>query len=113
MKQDHSWREKVLRASRGTQTGAVIAAILGREIPAPCYLGKAFITSDGYVMCAFKTKTGETKPGAFVSDVAGVTDGLRAVVHHCKLTSEQATSLYNAAKAWVANDYRSVRTWPV
>lgn len=113
MSKPERWQEKLLRTARGMQTGAIVAAILGRDIQQPKYVGKAVVTSDGFVMCNFITKNGESKHGALVSDVDGVCDNLRALVHVCKLTSEQATEFYNIAKAWIAIDYRAVKTWPL
>jgi hypothetical protein len=99
------WKDRAAIATRGTQLGAIIAAMLGRDIPAPCFAGRASVTSDGFVMASFIDARGVGRPGAFVGSLSDLTSNLAGLSRHLKLSPEERAELATVATAWIASDW--------
>lgn len=106
-KQKVTWQDRVLAATKGTQTGAIAKCVLGRNVAQGRrqYLGKAVITSDGYVMCSYVDAQGSEHMGAFVGDVQDLWKNVVGVADHLNLTDEERAVWYGACRAWIAMDY--------
>jgi hypothetical protein len=100
-----NWQDKAEAATRGTQLGAIIAAALGREIEAPCFHGKASVTSDGFVMCDFTDKSGNGHMGAFVGSMSDLIRNAGGLADHLKLDAAERAEFYEAIKNWISLDY--------
>lgn len=98
--------ERVLDYTSGTKTGAILACALGVRIPAPCFVGKAVVTSDGFVMCSFRGPDGNYHPGAFVGSVADLDRNLSNVSSDLGLNAAEYNHLAAAITNWIATDYR-------
>jgi hypothetical protein len=99
-------KTEIVLETRGTQFGAVLACALGFDKnPAPCFVGKAIITSDGYVQCNFTGKDGRNHHGAFVGSVRDLVNNTKHAADHFKLGTEDRADLYKAVREWIATDY--------
>lgn len=102
------WQNKAIRATEGTQFGAIIRCALGVEgLLVPRFVGKAVITSDGFVQCSFVTRDGEHKHMAFVGAWSDVERNMEGLAAHLKLTRAQAVEFADVIQAWISIDYRS------
>lgn len=105
-----TWKDKAIAATNGSQFGAILRCASERNTDqCPRFEGKAYITSDGFVMCSFVTRDGEYKSGAFVGsakDLYRNVDGLSA---HLRLSVDDQAALKALVDGWVASDYRSQR----
>jgi hypothetical protein len=102
-----TWQDRLLSATKGTQTGAIAKCVLGRNVAQGLrqYLGKASITSDGFVMCSFVDSAGQEHMGAFVGSVDDLRRNVIGVADHLKLSDEEREAWYRACRAWIASDY--------
>jgi hypothetical protein len=102
-----TWQNRLLAATKGTQTGAIAKCVLGRNVDGGLrqYVGKATITSDGFVMCSFTDAEGQTHMGAFVGDVDDLRRNVIGVADHLKLSDAEREAWYRACRAWIALDY--------
>jgi len=103
-----TWKQRALAATRGSQLGAIVACVLGRKIPAPHFIGKASITSDGFVMCDFRSKDGAYRHGAFVCDATDLERNTAGLIAHLELTPEEQKIFLAAMSAWISTDYRNI-----
>lgn len=102
------FKQRILDTTRGTQTGAIIACAMDKERDAiPRYVGKAIVTSDGYVMCSFVDRHGETHSGAFVGSVEDLDNNLLRLKNHMHLSNSQYNELTAIVTGWISQDYRS------
>jgi len=100
------WKEKSLLATRGTKFDAVIACVLGRDIPAPCFNGKASVTSDGFVMCSYThNNNGERHMGAFVGSFNDIQRNAIGLADHLKLTDKERGEYAATLAGWIGVDY--------
>jgi hypothetical protein len=102
-----TWQDRLLAATKGTQTGAIAKCVLGRNVDGGRrqYMGQALITSDGFVLCSFVDSEGQEHMGAFVGSVEDVRSNLVGVARHLKLTDEEREAWYQACRAWIASDH--------
>jgi hypothetical protein len=75
---------------------------LGREIPPPCFHGKANITSDGYVLCDFTDSEGNRHMGAFVGSWKDLQANYVGLSRHLELTQGEQGEFANMLEAWVS-----------
>jgi hypothetical protein len=75
-----------LDATKNTRLGAMLAcAFMGKDQPTagrPYFSGHASVTSDGFIMWNFVTKTREFHYGALAGDWQSLMDNLRGLVVH-------------------------------
>jgi hypothetical protein len=100
-----TWKERALAATRGSKFGAVVACALGEKIDAPCFHGKAHVTSDSFVMCDFSDKNGRGHTGAFVGDVDDIVRNGVGLADHLNLTAEERAEFGKALAGWIGRDY--------
>jgi len=100
-----TWKDRALAATKGSRFGAILAAALDEQIPAPCFSGSASITSDGFVMASFTDKNGEHHFGAFVGAASDLANNARGLAKHLDLNDEDRDALFATIKGWVGNDY--------
>lgn len=98
-------KSKVLDATSGSQFGAILANVFGEDIPAPCFVGKAIVTSDGYVQCNFTGKDGRQHNGAFVGSIRDLAENAVRLAKHLNLTAEERREFSTALFGWFAVDY--------
>jgi hypothetical protein len=96
-----SWKQRALAATSGSQFGAIVAAALGEEIPAPCFRGRPSITSDGYLMCDFVDRDGNGRMGAFVGSLADVVRNTCGLADHLGLKGAERADYVAAISRWV------------
>ena len=101
-----TWKDKAVSATQGTQFGAIVCAALDRKILSPCFVGKAIVTSDGYVMCDFIDRNAGYHLGAFVGSYEDLMNSVNGLAAHLKFTNLQKTSLQRVINLWIATDYR-------
>jgi hypothetical protein len=101
------WKTKAMKATAGSRFGAVLAAALGAKITAPCFCGKASVTSDGYVMASFTSADGSYHMGAFVGSAADLVRNTLGLAKHLQLNAADRDELYATVRSWVAADYSS------
>lgn len=97
-----TWKKNAIAATRGTQLGAIIACALGVEVPHPCFVGKATLTSDNFIICNFIDKDGESHMGAFVGSSSDLVRNARGLAEHLKLNDEEKKALFAALHGWAA-----------
>ena len=101
-------KNKILSGtSKGGQLHAILACILGEDIPAPCYNGKAVITSDGFLIVNYTGRDGIPHPGAFAGKFSDLERNLDGLSDHLKLTTKERLRLVAAVGDWVSQDYRA------
>lgn len=106
-----TYLDKALAATAGTQFGAIIRCAYDLERDAcPRFVGKASITSDGFVMCSFVDRHGEGHMGAFVGSARDLSANIAGLIRHCSMKADEAEAFRAKLNAWVATDYRSEKT---
>lgn len=95
-----NWKDRALAATKHTQFGAIIARALNTEIPAPCFISNASITSDGFVMCNFLDRDGNVRMGAFVGAASDVVRNAEGLAKHLKLSREERKELFATLHSW-------------
>lgn len=101
------WQRKALLATAGTQFGAIIRCALGIERDAtPRFVGKASVTSDGFVMCDFVDWRGDGHMSAFVGSFGDLTGNVSGLSDHLNMTAEERQAFRDLIKAWVGTDWR-------
>lgn len=94
--------------SGATQTHAIIACALGRDpMTTAKFLGKATVTSDGFIMCDFVDHDGQGRRGAFAGTMVELDDNLIGLIKHLNLGEHELTQLRALIDSWIATDYRS------
>jgi hypothetical protein len=101
-------QERVLAATNGTQTGAILRCAFNKNGPGetPRFEGRASVTSDGFVMCNFVDAGGRGHHSAFVGSMADLNDNLVRLSDHLRLDAAEDEELMDAVDNWIANDYR-------
>lgn len=99
------WQDRAKAATKGSRLGAMLHCALREEIPAPCFSGKASVTSDGYLMCGFTSSDGQYHPGAFAGDARDLSRNINELSKHLKLTTEEHVELLATFRAWIGLDY--------
>lgn len=94
--------------SGATQTHAIIACALDRDpMTTARFVGKATITSDGFIQCDFVDHDGQGRRGAFVGSWGELEANLIDLIHHLELGEPELAHLRALVKSWVGTDYRS------
>jgi hypothetical protein len=101
-----SWQDKALASTRGTKFGAILRVALGQTTGFTRFVGKASITSDGFVMCDFVDKDGEGHHGAFVGEVSDLDRNVEGLAKHLTLNSDDHNALTAAVANWIGKDWR-------
>lgn len=100
------WKARAIAATRGTQFGAIIACAASVDRDAtPRFVGKAIVTSDGFVMCDFVDRNGNCHYGAFVGASTDLTGNVTGLTSHLKLSSDDAAALRDLIRGWIGTDY--------
>jgi hypothetical protein len=99
-------KTEIVLETRGTQFGAILACALGfDQAPTPKFVGKAIVTSDGFVQCNFVDKDGVSRHGAFVGSVGDLVRNTKHAADHFKLSTEDRADLFAAINGWIATNY--------
>lgn len=102
------FKQRVLQTTKGTQLGAILSCAMGEDRDIlPRYVGKASITSDGFIMCSFIGSDGEAHSGAFVGSVEDLDANLLRLKTHMHLSNAQYNDLTTIVAGWIADDWRS------
>ena len=104
-----SWQFRAIEATHGPKSklGAILLAVLERQRRTrPQFVGKATITSDGFVMCSFTDKHGNHHLGAFVCEVDELVRNFSGLADHLKLDDIERLQMFAALRNWIATDYR-------
>ena len=100
-------RDRLYAARPHPMTHAIIAAMLGREPQTPQrYVGKAIVTSDGFVQCNFVDSNGVSHHSAFVSSYEEIEANVLSVSDLLGIDPDETRQLI---ASWIAIDYRSAR----
>lgn len=107
------WHVLALGATKGTRFGAIIrcalhgAGLADEGNALQKFIGKAVITSDGYVQCNLISADGAMRHSAFVGDASDLERNTADLIQHIELTPEDTQAFLAAMAAWIATDYRS------
>jgi hypothetical protein len=107
-----TWKDKALAATRGSKFGAIIQSAFGIGAgltTGPRFVGKASITSDGFVMCNFIDSNGQFHFGAFVGAFDDLTRNYRGLSDHLKLNERDRASFRKVLNDWIGNDWRVIK----
>lgn len=108
---DKKLADRLLDAADGTKTGAILRCALNRTgTELPRFVGKALITSDGFLLCNFYDADTNYHAGAFVGSYADLQDnlfGMYGLAVQLKLTKDEEAELQALVKNWITIDYRS------
>jgi hypothetical protein len=107
------WQDRAMAATEGSRFGAIIASALGRQIPPPCFHGRATVTSDGFVICDFTDSDGNRHMGAFVGSWNDLQTNYVGLSRHLGLTQQEQGEFANTLEAWAGNSRRVFYNWPV
>lgn len=98
---------KIWEGSGATQTHAIIACALGRDpMTTARFVGKATITSDGFIMCDFIDHDGQGRRGAFVGSWGELEANLIQLARLLGLTTQEHHQVVELVESWVGKDYR-------
>lgn len=99
---------KLHAATAGTRFGAMIDCAYGKNRDAtPRFVGKATITSDGFLMWSFVDRHGEGHSGAFSGGYGDYVDNMHGLARHLDLKPrDEMADFYAAMKAAIGQDYR-------
>lgn len=102
------WRGTALRVTLGTRFGAILHAVWEQDMPpaGPEFLGKATVTSDGFVLCDYRDRQGRRHRGALVGSYNDLMGNVRGIAKHMRLTNEQRDLLEVEVDKWITTDYR-------
>lgn len=99
--------KKVLAATAGTRFGAMIRCAYGVERDAqPRFIGRASITSDGFLMWSFVTASGEHKSGAFAGDAESYFANVVGLIRHLNLTADDRAEFSCKMQEAIGADWR-------
>lgn len=106
-----NWVAEIVACTQGTQLGAIArCALESIDFPndrTPRFVGKASITSDGFIMCSFVTAQGESKPCAFVGSVSDLERTAIGVADHLELVKADRLAWFAKVREWIATDWRA------
>lgn len=103
-------KQRILSSStKGGQLHAILACVLGIEIPAPHYSGRGIITSDGFLIANFRDRAGNWHYGAFVGSYAELERNIEGLVEWMKLPPKDRAALRLEVLRWISQDYRTDR----
>jgi hypothetical protein len=102
-----NWQNKACEATRGSQLGAIIECALDRGRDYPSFVGKAIVTSDGFLQCNFYGANGDYHPGAFIGRVTDLSRNIELLADELNLCPADEEALTAAITGWIETDYRS------
>lgn len=89
------------------QTHAIIAAIIGTEPKTvQRYVGKAVVTSDGFVQCSFVDGDERYHNMAFIGSWETLMENMHGVMAALELTATERLTVNQMIRDWIAVDYR-------
>lgn len=98
---------KILSATRESKLGAILRCALGVEREAtPRFVGKANVTSDGFVMCDFVDHNGDGHHGAFIGALSDLDLNLIGLSKHLGMTPTEYNQLTALTTSWIGKDWR-------
>ena len=102
-------KAKILSATRATRLGAILACAMGDDSynEEPHFVGKASVTSDGYLMCDAVDDRGDYRHGAFVGALESFDRNLLGLAEHLDLAMSQREELFALGASWIGKDWRS------
>lgn len=102
-----SWQWRVMRASLGTTTGAIIQAMfLKRPKTGPAFGDTCDIMHDGKVATKVR-RNGIWGNPEVIGTVQSVRDNVRLLADHVKLNDADREALFDALRKWVRKDFRA------
>lgn len=101
-----NWKDKAVAATEGSRFGAIIACLMEKPIPPPSFIGKATITSDGFVLCSFIDSRGHFHHGAFVGEAADYHRNVEGLANHLGLKGEELAEYKAFMASWIEKDWR-------
>lgn len=108
MTMDQGLADLLYVGSGATQTHAILACAMGRDpLTTAKFVGKATVTSDGFIMCDFVDHDGQGRRGAFVGSMAELDANLIQLAQHFNLGDAELQQMRELVKGWIATDYRS------
>lgn len=117
-----AWALGALAYTYGTQFGAIIHEALRqadmlkpgsspesteKDRAGPRFIGKAIVTSDGFVQCSFVTRDGEHKHMAFVGSIGDLERNALGLANHLDMTTADRAKFNSTLSGWISLDYRS------
>jgi hypothetical protein len=97
-----AWQDRCLAVTRGTQFGAILLAAMGRKTEyVPRFVGRAYLTSDGFLMCDFVDREGRYHTGAFVGSKEDLDANAEGLARHLGLSAQDYAALTATIAAWV------------
>lgn len=108
---DEALKTKILAATNGTQLGAILRCALGMDVGAlhQHFVGKANVTSDGFLMCDFVDRGGSYRHGAFVGAISDLNRNIAGLGAHLSLEPAQQAELDALAASWIGKDWRPAK----
>jgi hypothetical protein len=98
---------RIMSATRNFKFGAIIACAAGvADEACPRFVGKASVTSDGFVMCDFVDHDGDYHHGAFVGAMADLTRNITGLTDHLGLDAKEGAELGAVLDGWTGSDHR-------
>lgn len=99
------WKAKAILATKGSQFGAIVACALGEKIDPPHFVGRASVTSDGFVMCDYVDRHGWKRMGAFAGTYGDLINNTRGLERHLGLSGVDLSEYRSTMNAWIARNY--------
>lgn len=100
------WQERALKMTHAneSQVGAILCCAFyapDYRKARPRFEGKAYHTSDGFLLCDFVEESGEYHRGAFVGAWADLYFKVMKLADLLKLTVDERQELLHYVKSWV------------
>jgi hypothetical protein len=94
--------------SGATQMHAILACAMGRDpLTTARFVGKATVTSDGYIQCDFVDHDGTGRRSAFVGSYGELEANLQSlVIQHLGLGQDELQQATTLIESWIGTDYR-------
>lgn len=106
------WEDRVVSATCGNAThlGCILLTALDRPADdPPRFVGKASVTSDGFIMCGYVDRAGDHHPGAFVGSWDDLEANLRGLSRHLALDPQDHAALFATVQRWIGLNYAGRR----
>ena len=108
-KATNPWQDTALAATRGSRLGAMLACALGRNPESgPRFIGRANISSDGYIFADFVDSREQYHFGALAGAASDLERNVKGLAAHCNFSKSQTLELQAAVTKWIASDYRQL-----
>lgn len=101
------WKDDALACTRHTKFGAILQCAMNKRLDeVPHLVGKANVTSDGFVMCDMIDQHGEGHMGALIGHIADLQKNCAGLCEHLKLDANERIELALIIAQWIDHDYR-------